>query len=100
MEPENLGVPGGLRGGSDQAKISFVKIEFVAKFESMWLLIQCAIMIAVLWANIYWQWTPNHVVAGLLAVGAAYAVTRWPRGSAVTAFLVAVVIFAKHQNLN
>jgi hypothetical protein len=56
----------------------------------MWLMIQCVVMIAVLWANIYWKWTPNSVLAGLLAVGAAYCVTRWPRSS--VAVLVAVVV--------
>jgi hypothetical protein len=42
----------------------------------MWYVLQCSIMIAVLWANIYYSWTPNPYVAGFLAIGAAYIVTR------------------------
>jgi hypothetical protein len=42
----------------------------------MWLLLQSAVMIAVLCANIYWQLTPNGVLAGLLAIGAAWIVTK------------------------
>jgi hypothetical protein len=33
-------------------------------------------MIAVLCGNIYWQWTPNGVLAGLLAIGASWIVTK------------------------
>jgi hypothetical protein len=42
----------------------------------MWLILQMAVMIAVLCANIYYQLTPNGVLAGLLAIGAAWLVTR------------------------
>jgi NhaP-type Na+/H+ or K+/H+ antiporter len=41
-----------------------------------WIGLQCSVMIAVLCANIYWQLTPNGVLAGLLAIGAAWLVTR------------------------
>jgi hypothetical protein len=42
----------------------------------MWLILQMAVMIAVLCANIYWQLTPNGVLASLLAIGAAWLVTK------------------------
>jgi hypothetical protein len=41
-----------------------------------WIGLQCSVMIAVLCGNIYWQWTPNGVLAGLLAIGAAWIVTK------------------------
>jgi hypothetical protein len=41
-----------------------------------WLSLQSAVMIAVLWANIYYQLTPNGVLAGLLAIAAAWLVTK------------------------
>lgn len=41
----------------------------------MWLVLQLLIAFAVLSANIYWQLTPNGVVAALGAFGAAYLVT-------------------------
>jgi hypothetical protein len=41
----------------------------------MWLIIQLLVAFAVLSANIYWQLTPNGVVAALGAFGAAYSVT-------------------------
>jgi hypothetical protein len=42
----------------------------------MWLILQMSVMIAVLCANIYYQLTPNGVLAGLLAIGAAWLVTK------------------------
>jgi hypothetical protein len=42
----------------------------------MWLILQMSVMIAVLCANIYWQLTPNGVLASLLAIGAALIVTK------------------------
>ena len=41
----------------------------------VWLTIQLLVAFAVLSANIYWQITPNGVVAALGAFGAAYSVT-------------------------
>jgi hypothetical protein len=38
----------------------------------MGLLLQCVIMIAVLWTGIYYEWTPNQVALGIVAVGAAW----------------------------
>ena len=42
----------------------------------MWLILQSAVMIAVLCGNIYYQLTPNGVLASLLAIGAAWIVTK------------------------
>lgn len=47
-----------------------------------WRILQAAVALAVLFANIYWQWTPNGVLAGLWAGMAAIAVT-WTVGKAV-----------------
>jgi hypothetical protein len=41
----------------------------------MWLILQGAIIFAVVASNIYWQWTPNQYLAGGLGIGAAYVVT-------------------------
>ena len=41
----------------------------------MWLLAQMAIMIAIGWTGIYYKWTPNGYLLGLLAVGGAFVVT-------------------------
>lgn len=41
----------------------------------MWKLLQLAVFIGVLFANIYWQWTPNGYLASLLGIGAAYLAT-------------------------
>lgn len=41
-------------------------------------LFQLIVMFAVLSANVHWQWTPNGYLAGLLALGAAWAVTIVP----------------------
>ena len=41
----------------------------------MWKLVQLSIMAAVMCGNIYYQWTPNGYLAGLLGVGAAFLVT-------------------------
>jgi hypothetical protein len=38
----------------------------------MWLLFQCVIMIGVGWAGIYYEWTPNKVALGIIALA------RWP----------------------
>jgi hypothetical protein len=40
--------------------------------------LQMCIMIAVLGANIYFEWTPNGFVAGLLGLMAAYVLTVLP----------------------
>ena len=41
----------------------------------MWLLIQSLIIFAVVSSNIYYQWTPNKILPGLLSVGLALVVT-------------------------
>ena len=41
----------------------------------MRLLLQSAIIFAVVASNIHWQWTPNGYLVGLAGVGAAFAVT-------------------------
>lgn len=41
----------------------------------MWFLLQSLIIFAVMSSNIYWQWTPNSYLAGLIAVGAAFVAT-------------------------
>src|SRR5215831_9204280 len=54
----------------------------------MWLIFQSAVMIAVGWTGIYYEWTPNRVALGILMVGAAWVATRlvsaflsWCRGT-------------------
>ena len=39
---------------------------------------QITIFIAVIFSNIMWQWTPNGVLASLVAAGVAYAITAAP----------------------
>ena len=41
----------------------------------LWKLFQLSIMAAVMCANIYYQWTPNPYVVGLLGLGAAFIAT-------------------------
>lgn len=41
----------------------------------MWMLFQAAIIFAVGSAAIYWQWTPNSLVVGIISIGAAFAAT-------------------------
>jgi hypothetical protein len=36
----------------------------------MWLIFQCAVMIAVGWTGIYYEWNPNKVALGIASVGA------------------------------
>jgi hypothetical protein len=40
-----------------------------------WHLLQAAILLAVVFSNIHWQWTPNGYLAGILGVVAAWLVT-------------------------
>jgi hypothetical protein len=42
----------------------------------MWFLLQCVVMFLVLAANVHYGWTPNGYLSALIAVGAAYLVTR------------------------
>jgi len=42
----------------------------------MWLLFQSVIMVALSWTGIYYEWTPNNVALGIVAVGAAWAATK------------------------
>jgi hypothetical protein len=41
----------------------------------MWLLLQSAIVFAVIASNIHWQWTPNGYLAVLIGIGIAFAAT-------------------------
>lgn len=41
----------------------------------LWKLLQMVVFVAVLFANIYWQWTPNGFVAGTLAFIVSFGVT-------------------------
>ncbi len=41
-------------------------------------IIQMMIVIAVGWTGIYYQWTPNMLLLGILGMAAAYALTVWP----------------------
>lgn len=41
----------------------------------LWKLLQLVVFVAMLCGNIYWQWTPNGFVAGLLAWFVAFGVT-------------------------
>jgi hypothetical protein len=41
----------------------------------MWLLLQSAVIFAVMASNIHWRWTPNGYLAALIGIGIArYAV--------------------------
>jgi hypothetical protein len=41
-----------------------------------WLLFQGSIVFAVISSNIYFQWTPNMMLAGVAGVFAAYGATQ------------------------
>src|SRR6185369_11870206 len=41
----------------------------------MWKLFQLSIMAAVMCGNIYYEWTPNGYLVGILGLGAAYLAT-------------------------
>lgn len=41
----------------------------------MWKLLQISVVVAVVFSNIHWQWTPNGYVAALLGTVAAFLVT-------------------------
>ena len=41
----------------------------------MWRLLQAVVFTLVLFGNIYWEWTPNGLLASLLGVAAAFLVT-------------------------
>lgn len=43
--------------------------------QGWWHLLQGIVFLAVFLSNIRWQWTPNGLLAGGIAVGAAFAVT-------------------------
>lgn len=44
----------------------------------LWRIFQASIVAAVMCANIYWGWTPNAMLAGLIGVGAAFLLTILP----------------------
>ena len=66
----------------------------------MWLLIQMLVMIAVGWTGIYYKWTPNPVALGIVAVGAAYCVTRWPKWSVLVALIIAALILNRMASID
>jgi hypothetical protein len=41
----------------------------------MWLLLQSAVIFAVIASNIHWQWTPNGYLAAIIGIGIAFAAT-------------------------
>lgn len=41
-------------------------------------LVQTAIVLSVIFSNIYWHWTPSGLVAGLAGMGAAWLLTIFP----------------------
>lgn len=41
----------------------------------MWKLFQLSVFVGVLFANVYWEWTPNGYLASLLGIGAAWLAT-------------------------
>jgi uncharacterized membrane protein len=41
----------------------------------MWKLFQLSVFVGVLFANVYFEWTPNGYLASLLGIGAAYLAT-------------------------
>lgn len=41
----------------------------------MWKLFQALVFVAFLFANVYWEWTPNGYLASLIAISLAFAVT-------------------------
>jgi hypothetical protein len=41
----------------------------------MWRLLQLVVFLSVYFTGIYYEWTPNGYVLGLLSIGAALAVT-------------------------
>lgn len=48
----------------------------------MWKVFQLLIFVGFLFANVYWQWTPNGYLASLIAVSLAFA-TTWAITQAV-----------------
>jgi hypothetical protein len=42
----------------------------------MWLLFQMLVMIAILCTGIYYEWTPNPVALGIVAVAGAWLATK------------------------
>jgi hypothetical protein len=45
-----------------------------------WFLFQGVIVFAVLASNVAYEWTPNKVLAGIIAFGAAYLATKLLNG--------------------
>jgi hypothetical protein len=45
-----------------------------------WFLFQGVIVFAVLASNVAYEWTPNKVLAGVVAFGAAYLATKLLNG--------------------
>jgi hypothetical protein len=51
-----------------------------------WFILQSSIIFAVIASNLFWHWTPNGYLAGLIGVGLAWVLTRllsarWRRGN-------------------
>jgi hypothetical protein len=60
----------------------------------MWKLLQLVVFLSVYFTGIYYEWTPNGYVLGILSIGAALAVTlllSW-------AFDTSGVLLAKQSN--
>jgi hypothetical protein len=53
---------------------------------TVWFILQSSIIFAVIASNLFWHWTPNGYLAGLIGVGLAWVLTRplsarWRRGN-------------------
>jgi hypothetical protein len=51
-----------------------------------WFILQSSIIFAVIASNLFWHWTPNGYLAGLIGVGLAWVLkrllsARWRRGN-------------------
>lgn len=58
----------------------YVVLYIIIGIGTGWLIkaIQLTIMLAVAGSNIIWHWTPNGYMVGILAIGAAWALTVPP----------------------
>ena len=45
----------------------------------MWLF-DAGVFLAVIFSNIYWEWTPNHILAGAIGALTVYLVNRLAAG--------------------
>lgn len=49
--------------------------QFQGKTRSMWHTLQITIIIAVIFSNIHWEWTPNQLLAGIIGWVVAFLAT-------------------------